>query len=217
MAVAFDAVSTALSAGTTITGWNHTCSGSDRVLYVCVALDGAANFTVTATYNGVSLTEVSEITSNRFQVLLRLINPASGTNEIQVAGLPGGVNQVGIAFSVNGTDQTTPNDAISTTNGAGATSVSQNVTTAAGDLLVSFVAVDSTTGLTSSQTIPSGGTYDATSSEYGVNYTTGSGSTAIAWSWDSSVAHAQTAFNVRQASAGAAVNRNSTRLLLMGA
>jgi hypothetical protein len=216
MAVAFDAVSTALSSTNSITGWNHTCTGSDRVLYVCVALDGASNFTILATYNGVSMTEESEITTDRFQVVFRLINPASGTNEIAVTGLPSGVQQVGIAFSVNGVDQTTPNDAMSRLNQASGTSITQSVTTAAGDLLVSFVAVDSTTGLTSGQTIPSGGTYDGTSSEYGVNYTTGTGSTAIAWSWTSSVANVQTAFNINASASSGNAPRALHQLMQQG-
>lgn len=58
MAIAFDATTTSSlgSAVTSIT-FSHTCTGSNRILFVCTANNGGANVTG-VTYNGVAMTNI---------------------------------------------------------------------------------------------------------------------------------------------------------------
>jgi hypothetical protein len=218
MAVAFDACSQGLTSGGSVT-FSHTCTGSDRVLYVFIGIDGVSNFNPTVTYNSVSLTQLTEVTTNRYCVVLRLVNPSSGTNDVVVSTLPGGVNQAVFAISFTGVDQVTPEDATVTSNSAGAVSLSDAVTTATGDMLVDFITVDSTAGLAAdgSQTIPTNGTADMAASEHGVSYWATNGSVNMGWSWTSSVAAAHLALNINAAGAAASsAALSTTRRLLMG-
>jgi len=93
MAIAYDHSSSALIApGTTPTLlWSHTCSGSNRLLVVAVAVQG--NNPVTGvTYGGVALTQELNLTganANAQASLWRLVNPAAGTANIIVSVTPG--------------------------------------------------------------------------------------------------------------------------------
>ncbi len=84
-AIAFDA-----SSGTTIVSassvtWSHTCTGSDRILFV--ATYGNSGFTefTGITYNGVSLTFIASEQYGERASLWYLINPASGTHDIVIS------------------------------------------------------------------------------------------------------------------------------------
>lgn len=94
MALAYDATSRASSTWVTSTaslGWIHTCTGSDRVLFVAVeTFNASALVTVTGiTYNGVALTKVDSISANlesshQDGELWYLDGPATGANTITV-------------------------------------------------------------------------------------------------------------------------------------
>ena len=131
MAIAFDAKSAlgAFSASSPVT-WSHTCTGSDRILFVIAYATGGDNFT-SGTYNSVALTEIAKVDrgDGRYINLLYLINPASGSNTVSLSYGGAGLYH-GIASSYTGAKQSGVPDA-SVTNTAADTSVTGTVTTVA--------------------------------------------------------------------------------------
>jgi len=106
LAVRFDAVSSGVGTGTTVTV-PHTCSGTNRVLIVDAVLGNSPdNFTLSATYNGVAMTSLGLRHSNNntagFIEKFILINPAVGTNDIVVTRSAGTITSLivgGISFT----------------------------------------------------------------------------------------------------------------------
>lgn len=158
MAVAFDAVGPS-SAGTsshdlTSLSWSHTCTGSDRLLTVAVALNpGAGAATMTATYNGVSMTSLGTVAANNqtsgFVQVWQLVAPATGANTVAIASSgPTPQSLVGGSVSFTGVDQVTPCGTSATAFGSG-TAPSVAVTgTTSGNMVVDAVCTGA--GITSS-------------------------------------------------------------------
>ena len=129
MAIAYDSATNAQiqNPGTSLT-FSHTCTGTDRILFV---YSFARNDVTTGvTYNGVSMTQTgATITSgtDRFQ-LWYLINPASGTNSVVITGGASTSLVIGCSQSYTGADQSTQPDAV-TTNVAVSTALTTSLTT----------------------------------------------------------------------------------------
>lgn len=88
MAIAFDATSGLGFAqpGTSVT-LSHTCTGSNLILFVGAA-QASATATLTATYNGVSMTAIdlqNNVGGTTRSRLFYLLNPATGANNIVVS------------------------------------------------------------------------------------------------------------------------------------
>lgn len=122
MAVAFDAASTKAWEGGNIT-FSHTCTGSNRVLFVAVNSETWAANPTRITYAGVALTNIASSfdsssgeDENRLS-LWRLIAPASGTNTVAI--YVHNEYHCAIAASYTGCDQITPVIASSITTGTG--------------------------------------------------------------------------------------------------
>ena len=87
MAIAFDAATNTSLVTSTVITYNHTCTGTDRILFVGVF---ARNQLVTAvTYAGATMTEVGaregpQGGSSDYISLYQIVNPASGTNQVSV-------------------------------------------------------------------------------------------------------------------------------------
>lgn len=122
--VAFDAATGSANVGT----YAHTCSGSNRLLFVLNRGGVGA-----PTYNGVALTLVQSLvltgatgsTATPME-LWGLVNPDSGTNNV----VNGGGNSQSCAISFNNAQQSLVFDAIVTNeSGAGATALTTNLTT----------------------------------------------------------------------------------------
>lgn len=140
--IAFDAK--ANNGGSTADGsaatWNHTCSGSDRILLVMVAGNAltAANATVSSvTYNGVAVTAISGFPyssgNEEFVWMGYLVGPATGTNTVSVTVSSGGGwdgGWVGFSASFTGVHQSLPLDGVSAVTAAAnsQTSISLNIT-----------------------------------------------------------------------------------------
>jgi hypothetical protein len=109
----------------------HTCSGSDRILYVGFAGDTSTDDITGVTYSGVSASLVGKIqnTSNRWAYLYRLVGPASGSNNV-VISCTATHYLIGCATSYTGAAQSGQPDA-NTTNSASANSLTTSVTTIA--------------------------------------------------------------------------------------
>lgn len=133
MAIAFDAQSaSSFSSGTTNT-FSHTCSGSDRILYVGV-YDGLNNVTG-VTYNGTSMTLVNSFAmtgsaAGQYIRLYQLVNPSTGTNNVVITCSVAG-NTYGNGISYTGANQTGQPDANNTNGASTGTSLTTSVTTVA--------------------------------------------------------------------------------------
>jgi hypothetical protein len=111
--IAFDARTT--------TGWAtnptspvtfaHTCSGSDRILFVFIHCNGGnGDATTGATYNGVALTQLCQDDGTFAQIeAWYLVNPSVGTHDVVVTkGNNAGAPYQIVAESFTGVDQTNP-------------------------------------------------------------------------------------------------------------
>lgn len=115
MAIAYDTKTEAQTSGSGVNPLNfsHTCSGSDRFLYVAVTTINRSA-TPTATYNGVSMTPVYTnipVFSTTWEHAgFYLVNPASGSNTVSISCTVGSGNNTirAGATSYTGVDQTTP-------------------------------------------------------------------------------------------------------------
>lgn len=135
MAIAFDAAANGnfVNPGTNTT-WSHTCTGSNGILIVGAEL--VANGNMTCTYNGVSMTRLTQTwdaTLGFAAALFYLLNPATGTNTVSLSSDTSALLKGGSA-SYNGVAQSGQPDASTalakqTDSGTNTTSVS--VTTVA--------------------------------------------------------------------------------------
>jgi hypothetical protein len=133
MAIAVDNTSSGYTAGgnTSLT-YAHTCAGSDRVLIV-VAWAGLNTSTpvFTATYNGVSMTQLFDGTATNWRYrVFYLVAPATGANNVVVSCSSGNGYIYSCSASYTDVDQTTPIDATDThATFSSATSTSDSITT----------------------------------------------------------------------------------------
>ena len=131
MAIAFDvATQGGFTSGTTHT-FSHSCTGSDRILFVQSFHNNTTDTQTGVTYNGVAMTLVNKATpaTGRYVYLWYLIAPATGSNSVVITSTAS-VALGGNASSYTGADQTTQPDASSVTTDALTTKVS-SVTTVA--------------------------------------------------------------------------------------
>lgn len=119
MAIAFDAVT---DGGYNTSSFSHTCTGANRVLIVMVT---DTNFNTTGiTYNSVSMTAIVVGSSTK---LFYLLNPASGSNTVSIAGVT--ANFRGAAISYTGVNQTAafPDAVITSTSSSNTATLSPTV------------------------------------------------------------------------------------------
>jgi hypothetical protein len=133
MAVTFDA---ATNAGSVLT-FNHTCTGTNRYLVVCV-LFASATITVTGvTYNTVAMASIgTQIASNNNRVtLFGLVAPATGTNSVAITLSGASPGMANGAMSFTGADQTQTTPVGVGATGTSTTPTSGAVTGVIGDML----------------------------------------------------------------------------------
>lgn len=116
MAIAFDAVSSNkfTTPGPTL---SHTCSGTDRVLIVAVAIVDSGGVNAGVAYNNVTMTQIgTEVVNSQsgddvWVSMWRLVAPDTGAHNISVDtfATPAHVFIAGMSFT--GVDQTTPIEA----------------------------------------------------------------------------------------------------------
>jgi len=156
MAVAFDAVGPSGGGGagssnpTSPLTWSHTCTGTNRVLYVGVVIgdrNNDADQAITGvTYNSVALTKIGSTIhtgANHFGFieLWRLINPDTGSNTVSVSwtnSSPDVLDSIEAgSVSFTGVHQTTPEVSAHTTNNTGSgSSFSLSVTSSTGNAVL---------------------------------------------------------------------------------
>lgn len=158
MAVTFDAVGPSAAgqgtAGVTSITWSHTCTGTN--LYVIVgASRGGASTTLTATFGGVTMTQLGTVASgggtDGSVYLFGLVNPPAGASTVLVtAGAARDLSGGSISFA--GVDQTTPAGTAVTATSA-VTSVSVNVTaTTVGNMVAATACYGGGNTVTAGQT-----------------------------------------------------------------
>ena len=145
MAIAFDAASSSNGQNVSSVTWSHTCTGSNRFLFVGVGLDYWTTTGVsTVTYNAVSCTEKWEVqggSANRINGGWYKTAPATGANNIVVTldNSPDDIFVGGMSFT--GVDQTTPMDTEASTYENWGSSVSVDVSSAVNDWVIDNVHV----------------------------------------------------------------------------
>lgn len=131
MAIAFDATSSGNANATSLT-FSHTCSGSERVLWVGCYVSGGDNITG-ITYAGVSMTKMvgTPMDSGYYLYLWYLAAPATGANNIVIT--PSGTrDMLAISSSYTGAKQTgIPDAQVTNTTVAGQTSMTTTATVVA--------------------------------------------------------------------------------------
>jgi uncharacterized repeat protein (TIGR01451 family) len=141
---------------TTSLTFNHSVSGSYRVLLVGVSMDIGASTGATVsniTYAGSSLSKVAALSqSNGMRVeIWRMTNPPVGTAPVVLTATVGGGARVGIvatAVTLIGVDQTTPLGVAVTNGAASGTSATATVTASTTDLVMDTLAVANGTTVT---------------------------------------------------------------------
>lgn len=130
--------------------WNHTCTGSNRLLLVGVSILSVAGASVSGiTYNSVALSLIRARASAAGAVrseIWGLVAPATGLNAIEVT-LSAALDSIGSAVSLTRVNQSLPTEAAndaSATN-VGAADATVDITSVAdSDLIVDNVATDDT-------------------------------------------------------------------------
>ena len=131
MSIARDSNSSiGISSASSLT-WSHTCSGSNRILFVWGYVEGSNTLTG-CTYNAVSMTQITFVTtSGRSLYAYFLVAPATGANNIVLTN-SGTSGMTGLAISYTGARQTgQPDSSGSANQGVGITAQSINITTVA--------------------------------------------------------------------------------------
>jgi len=203
-APAFDAVTSATGSGAGPFTWSHTCSGSDRVLFVKVSYYDSADSVTGVTYNGVTMSVVtgSLVSNGQYSVVwYYLINPATGSNTVSVSFTGAVFDFGGSAISVTGADQTTAFGGVATATGT-STTPSVDVSSASDELVIDGLSIvhGGTLSVGAGQTqrtneICGGFIKHATSTEGG------GATTTMSWSNSSSQVWAISAFAAKPVSA----------------
>lgn len=119
MAIAFDLADGGnFTTGTSLT-WSHTCTGTNRILFVGYRC-GAAGAVTGITYNSVAMTRIASETGADNVGLFYLINPASEANNV-VISLGSSQFISGISSSYTGARQSAQPDSSNTRTAAATT------------------------------------------------------------------------------------------------
>lgn len=186
MALAIDAVSSTSGNGAGPFSWSHTCSGSDRVLFVGISHYDSSDTVSGVTYNSVAMTAVPSGATNNGQFyvsLWYLIAPATGSNTVSVTFTGGVFDFKAGSVSFTGADQTTPLGTAVTATGS-STTPSVTVTSATGEIVLDTLVIVHSGTLTvdGSQAQRWNGTGGSGFIKGGGSTESGAASTTMSWS-----------------------------------
>ncbi len=108
MAIAFDTAAESSSGAAASLTYSHTCTGSNLILFAYARVASNAASIVGVTYSGVAMTAVgSQISGdgNDSTSLWRLINPATGANNVVISSSSSVAGLGGISTSYSGVAQ----------------------------------------------------------------------------------------------------------------
>ncbi len=130
MAIAFDAVSSGGGSGATSETFSHTCSGTNRLLFVGGFNQEASSTITGVTYDGEALTEIaSSSQTNNSVSLWYLIAPATGANDVVVTRSSSTDALIGVAVSYTGAKQSGVPDSDNTGGSSSGSSLTISTTT----------------------------------------------------------------------------------------
>lgn len=140
MAIAFDAVGGGTTTGTSLT-YSHTCTGSDRILWVIAYDRIAATTGITGiTYNGVAMTQTSngsqQVPGDRAISTWYLVNPASGANNVVISLASSFIAANSVSYT--GAKQSAQPDAVSKGTDTATTQTTGTLTTVANNCWTVF-------------------------------------------------------------------------------
>lgn len=158
LAVAFDAVSSDKkdTGGDAYLEFAHTCSGSNRALFVCVGTN--ANRSIpSVTYDSVSMTKEIEESGGGTSAyglanIWKLVAPSTGSNTVRVNVSSANAYLLVGAVSFTGTDQTDPVDVSDGASFTGTATINITLTTT----VVNTIILDCFSGLSDSGGTPDG-------------------------------------------------------------
>lgn len=134
MAIAYDTLTASTVSSASSKTVSHTCSGSDRLLFVFGYVEGGK--TMTATYAGNAMTELAyrdmNYSPNHRLYLFYQTNPASGANDI-VTTNSGSAYTWCAGMSYTGAAQSSPIDVSGSTNSSASTTVNIPLTLTTSD------------------------------------------------------------------------------------
>ena len=130
MAIAFDSSTYGQSGAATSFSFSHTCTGSDRILWVYVMVNTTG--TVSVTYNGVPMdpSDVNSGSFNHYQSMWYLVAPDTGANDVTVSVTSSSTMRA-YAASYTGASQTGQPDAHVVPSEETTTSYAKAITTVA--------------------------------------------------------------------------------------
>lgn len=181
MAIAADASSGqyTIASGANSGSFNHTCSGTDRLLFVTGTLYGSAAG-LALTYNGSAMTQVksaNNAVSGITEVIYCIVAPSTGTNAIAISYTTNGASRWE-AKSYTGAQQSTTMVASGTNTGSGtAISVSCDTTGTADCWRVAGIGTSSSRPISQSTnftSFPSDGLFGSSGGDNGPQATGGS-------------------------------------------
>ena len=209
MPPAIDSISTTSSSGPGPFTWSHTCAGSDRLLLLFVAHYHSSNTISSASYNGVSMTAVTNgaaVTGSGYLCFITtfyLIAPATGSNTVSVTPSGGLYDFGACAMSLSDVHQTVPLGTVANATGYD-TTPTVTVSSATGELVVDGLVIMNSGTLT----VGAGQTqrWNAPTANAFIRYAgsteSGAASTTMSWSNTSSQFWATVAIPVKPLGGG---------------
>lgn len=167
---------------TTATDSGFTVGAGANQLLVLLVAQGNSAGTTTATWNGTSLSAVTGASNTNSPVrteILVLVAPTQGNQSLVINSTLGWQFSNSMLCYFNGVNQSTP-----TQNGASANALSENITSAVGDMVIATMAASGTISATNNNTIwtnggnGTGGNYASGASSVTMS-ATGSGTSSI--------------------------------------
>jgi hypothetical protein len=129
MAIAFDAISTGGNGGTSQT-FSHTCTGTNRLLFVGGFNQEASSTITGVTYDGVALTEIANSSQTNNSVSLwYLIAPSTGASDVVITRSTSTNALLGVAASYTGAKQSGVPDSDNTGGASSGSSLTISTTT----------------------------------------------------------------------------------------
>jgi len=184
----FDATAEATALSTSGYSFSHTCSGSNRYLFVAVYtyIDTGTGALPTATYDSVSMTQLATQVYGPYSeriTIFGIIAPSTGSNSVAVSVSPSQDEVTCVSTSYTGVHQTTAIGAVdSDTSDSSPVTVTPASTT--DDLVIDAVCTyDQTLTIGSGQTLR--GEHDVSEREYvAISSKPGAASTTtMTWTW----------------------------------
>ncbi len=206
---AVDSISTTSSSGPGPFTWSHTCAGSDRLLLLFVAHYHSSNTISSASYNGVSMTAVTNgaaVTGSGYLCFITtfyLVAPATGSNTVSVTPSAGLFDFGACAISLSDVHQTVPLGTAANATGYD-TTPTVTVSSATGELVVDGLVIMNSGTLT----VGAGQTqrWNAPTANAFIRYAgsteSGAASTTMSWSNSSSQTWAIVAVPIKPTGGG---------------